>query len=385
MSTEIPISRVEIAEDSELRSMKARLSSKSIITPFTATITKNFYKETEFPQDLAVLNETFFRFNEDTLDRFNKDLKYSESKNKAVAKSRHFLPNSDSVCMVEFRNSNEEVCFPSDEEIKVLVNAAYSFSDITPIPSIPKVARKININNFDEFKGYLSTTYDQIMIRNKKRILGYLPTTAPFFTEKLIDFYLDKGINGYYIDFDGTMVTSHLTMMNAIKRKLAERGYNEKNFLYYSNVSYGKAINDQNVLSARDLLAFGHGLDCLGGIHMGQKRNKNFYEWLKKQKTAASNTVRLLNKEDYGYYRLNSEDTVLENIFPEDSSISIDEIDGANQARIKRIASIINLEQQSIESGNLERLVGEDPDKTINYFEEKEMVSDMDIKRLSRK
>jgi hypothetical protein len=51
------------------------------------------------------------------------------------------------------------------------------------------------------------------------------PSVAALYTQKIIDFYLDHGINAYYIDFDGTMVQSHLDSLNALKRQLAARGY----------------------------------------------------------------------------------------------------------------------------------------------------------------
>jgi len=385
MTTEIHISNVKIAEDSELRSMSARLGSHTITTPVKSTITKDFYKETRFPKEIFKLNEIFFRFNEDSLDRFNKDLNYSMKINKKAEKSRKYLRDCDSLCLTEFRNKGEVPRYPNKDEIKSLINIAYSFSDITPIPSVPKMTRYISVDNFEDFLNYLSKCYEEIMIRNKKRILGYIPTVSQFFVDDIIDFYIDRGINGFYIDFDGTMVTSHLTMINAIKKRLAKRGYEEKNFLYYTNVSYGKAINEQNVLSARDVLAFGHGLDCLGGIHTGPRRNKGFYEWLKKHKDVVGNAIRLFNKQNYGYYRINSPDIKLEEIFPSDSLYSIEELQNVKMSRMERLTSIINLQQQSIESINLENLVDENPDKTIDYFDNKENILKDDIRLLIKK
>jgi hypothetical protein len=172
---------------------------------------------------------------------------------------------------------------------------------------------------------YLDLCYNSIEIRNKKNIMGYIPVGAPTFSRMLINYYLDKGINAYYIDFDGSMITTSLEMLNAMKRELSRRGYEENHLFHFINVSYGKSINDQKVLSARDILGFGYGLDSLGGIHMGPKRDPEFYKKLKAQKDTSRNTKRLLNINDYGYYRFDIVKNNLDNYYPNNALVSIDE------------------------------------------------------------
>lgn len=298
------------------------------------------------------------------------------------------MPYCDSICIAEFRNKGETVRYPTAEEIKVLTNVAHTFSDIAPIPSIPKIARNLNIDNFDDFIKYLSCSYDELKNMKKKRVLGYFPIVPPFFVDIIIDFYIDQGINGFYIDFDGTMVTSHLTTIAAIKKRLRERGYEEDHFLYYINVSYGKALNEKNVLSARDLLGFGHGLDGLGVNHLGPKRGENFFKWIKSQKNKGvilSNAIRLFNKEDYGYYQINSPNIDLEQIYPSDGIYSIDNLQSVTEYQLKKLTSVTNLQQLSLECMNLENLVDESPNETIEYFSSKEMIKRDDIKRLIKK
>lgn len=384
MTTEIHVSNVKIADDSDLRSMNVRLGSHTITTPVKSIITKDFYKDTKFPRKLTALNEIFFRFNEKSLFLFYTNSQYSQKINKKAQKTKNFV-DCDSLCFTEFRNIGDLAKYPNENEINALLNITCSFSDIVLIPSIPKIARSITMDNFNDFMAYLSKCYEKIQIKNKgRRILGYVPTVSNYFVDDLIDFYIDRGINGYYIDFDGTMVTSHLTMIEGIKTKLAQRGYYENSFLYYINVSYGKAINEQNTLSARDMLAFGHGLDCLGGVHTGPKRNKAFFEWMKEHRNL-ENAVRLFNKQDYGYYRINSPDIKIDEIFPSDSLYPIGEMQDVGKSRLKRLTSIINLHQQSMESENLQYLVNENPNKTIDYFDAKEMISKDDIKHLIKK
>lgn len=386
MSSEVKITKYSNADDTDLRALEVDIGSKTIKTPAKALITNDFFKDTIFPPEFSNLHESFLRFDEKSLISMDEDKKYSMKKNNDIFKYKVKANNCPSICITEFKSSGNGNRYPNPYEIETLSNIAYSFSDITPIPSVPKMVRNINKDNFEDFLTYLRCCYEAISVRNKKKIMGYMPTVTSLYTKKIVDFYVDNGINSFYIDFDGTMVKSHLDSLNTLKRQLAKRGYEENNFIYYINVSYGKSINDQNVLSARDLLAFGHGLDGLGGIHVSPKRNKEFYEWLKKQKDINRNTTRILNRNDYGYYRLDTLDENLIQTLPEDTFFDIDSLKTESSiSRIKRLVNIVNLQQQCVESDVLKDIVQEEQEKSLNYFKSKRNVTDTDLKNLSKK
>lgn len=384
MTKEVRISGYAHADDTDLRSLTVDLGTGKITTPTKAITTKEFYAATQFPSELSDLNEIYLRFDEKALMRMDEDKSYSMQKNNMVDRSRVKANNCPSLCFVEFKNKGDDRRYPTAHELDTLTNAAYAFSDITPIPSVPKMARTINRENFDAFIQYCQSCIDSIEIRNNKSILGYIPSVAALYTRKIIDFYLDNGINAYYIDFDGTMVRSHLDSLNALKKQLAKRGYEEDNFLYYINVSYGKAINDQDVLSARDLIAYGHGLDCLGGVHMGPKRNPGFYEWLKTKKDIPRNTTRLLNRQDYGYYRIDRMGETVGEIYPRDALIESGDILSGSESRQKRLLKIVNLQQQCKEADTLRMVTVESQDMTLDYFRSKRNVIKEDLKSLAK-
>ena len=320
MTKEVHISNLETADDTELRSFSLRMGSKNLRTPITTITTKDFYKDTNFPSSYCQLNE-----------------------------------------------------------IDIMTRTSYAFSDITPIPSIPKTTRMLSIYNFDEFKQYLHNCVESIEKRNKKSILGYLPATAPEFMRQIVDFYLDNGINAFYIDFDGTMITSHLSPITAIKILLNERGYEENHFIYYVNMSYGKAINDENVISARDLLGFGYGLDSMGGIHAGPRRSEEFYIWLKQNKDIISNAKRILDISKYGYYKSDSKGIEITKLFPENPVIGYSNYIQGTKSKQERIINIVNLQNKCIESTNLVQVVREEKNKTLDYFSSKKDIMDVDI------
>jgi len=384
MTKEVRISNYSRADDTDLRTMTVDLGPRKITTPTKAITTKSFYKDTQFPSELSDLNEIFLRFDDKTLISMDEDKSYSMHKNNDVNRSKIKANDCPSLCFVEFKNKGDTKRYPNIHELETLTNVAYTYSDLTPIPSIPKMARTINKENYDEFIQYISSCIDSIEVRNKKSILGYIPSVAALYTRKLVDFYLDHGINAYYIDFDGTMVRSHLDSLNALKKQLAKRGYEENNFLYYTNVSYGKAINDQGVLSARDLVAYGHGLDCLGGIHMGPKRSPEFYEWFKTKKDISRNTNRILNRQDYGYYRIDLAESI-PNIYPKDALIESGNVLSELNSRQKRLLQIVNLQQQCKEADNLKIITNESQDTSLDYFRSKKNVIKEDLKSLAKK
>lgn len=384
MTTEIRVTDYSVSEDTDLRSLRFSIGNKSVTTPTRALNTNTFFRDTILPPALASLNELYFSFNETSLKELDENTATSSAKNKAAHKSIIQSGNKPTLCLLQFRDKGETIRYPRPEEIDILINTAYSFSDITPIPSIPRIARALNIDNFDRFIEYLEACYSAIMVRNKKPIIGYIPATVPLFTRKMVDFYLDRGINAYYIDFDGTLIATHATALNALKVELAKRGYEENYFLHYVNVSYGKSINDQNVLSARDLLGFGHGLDSLGGVHMGPKRNPEFYEWLKAHKDVKRNSNRLLNREDYGYYRLDLLGERVSGMIPRDAPVQTSDIVSAVPSRQTRAVKIVNLHQQCVESSVLRTIVNETPEDTLGYFKSKRNVQENDVKLLSK-
>jgi hypothetical protein len=385
MNPEISVRNVDVSEDSGLRNMEVNLAKNYIKTPTKSITTRDFFKDTKFPLDISMLSEHFIRFSKEHLRNYYYDKKVTDKINQNFAKhKRKVSVNTTTLTIVEYRTTGISANIPTEEEIKALINAAYAFSDVVVIPSVPKFSRTIDIDTIEIFLKYVANCLERIEIINKKKIMGYIPMTAPAFLEIVIDFYLDNGVNAYCIDFDGTTLSTNLSQIEAIKRTLAERGYEENSFLHYINIAYGKAINDIGVLSARDLLVFGHGLDSLGGVHTGPKRGKQFFEWLKEHKDVLKNTTRVLSKEDYGYYRY-KEKADLSRVYPEDAMISLEDVIQREAFSTKRrLLNIVNLQQQALESNNLREIVKETPEKTIEYFDSKRCVSKDDIKQMKK-
>ena len=382
MSTEIRISDYSLSDDTDLRALEFSIGHQKVATPTRSLNTNSFFKDTKVPPALSSLNEIYHRFDAESLKKIDEVSAISKKKNKEAEKSKVQAGNKPTLCILEFKNKDAGSRYPNPQEIEILINTAYSFSDITPIPSVPRIARELSVGNLGSFLDYLNTCYEKIMIRNKKPVLGYIPATAPQIARRIIDFYIDHGINAYYFDLDAELISTHKTQLTALKNQLAKRGYEENNFLHYVNISFGKSINDQKVLSARDLVGFGYGMDSMGGIHASAKRPPEFYEWLKTQKDLKRNTNRLLNREDYGYYRVDTLGAGIVGMIPKDAPVQQTDITSSSESRQTRAVKIVNLHQQCVESTVLRTMVNENPDKTLNYFRSKSNVLESDLKNL---
>ena len=156
---------------------------------------RDFSAGSDFPRDLTNLHEIYLKFDDESLRRMDEDKAYSMQKNKDISRYRKKSRSLPGLCFVEFRTRGQGGRYPTAHEVDVLTNAACSYSSITPIPSVPKMARSINRGNFGEFLHYIASCIESIEVRNKKCIPGYIPSAAALYTQKIVDFYLDHGIN----------------------------------------------------------------------------------------------------------------------------------------------------------------------------------------------
>lgn len=385
MSSEISIRNLEIADDTELRKQEVKIGGVWVPTPIRSINADKLYSKMPFPKYKTTV-EVYKKIKPTTLPSFfdtqSKSVKLS---NTVTNLSTRAGGENPSFLIIEY----DSATFPSKQEADSLCRLSHSLSDISPIPSIPKCVRgdKINNDNFDKLLSYLKDCVSTLKDINKKQILGYIPSIAPLFIGRLIDFYLDNGINGYYLDLDGTVVTSHIIHIDTIKRKLKERGYFENHLLHYVNAKFGTtAINNTNVIPAQDIVGFARGLDSFGGVHVGSRKSKEYYEWLKQNKNVEENSIRLFDKKGYGYHKAFVSDRIeIEKFFPEDSTISIKNVDFSKQSSLKRNLAIINMEQQIIESANLGVKVHEEPKKTAAYFSSKKFLSPVLLRKLLKK
>ncbi|HLC55914.1 MAG TPA: hypothetical protein VJJ23_01635, partial [Candidatus Nanoarchaeia archaeon] len=279
------------------------------------------------------------------------------------------------ICFTEF----EDIRIPNEDEIEYLTNLSYVHSDITPLPMLPKVAKNITSDNFNEYNTFIKKAIDAIGVLNNKPIMGVIPMSVPStFMPMLLKTYTDNGITALCLDFQGSTVGSSLTKIRALVKSIKRQNLLEKSFIYSINLGAGKLPKTKEVVPAKDILSFGYGFDAIGGQHVRKKLSPEIRAKILSSKNMFENSLRLFNKNDYGYYRATKKETI-EGVYPKDSSIPL-----AILEKIKsnsNVDKLFNQEQQGFEAVNLRTIIKEEH-KLLSYLNKKKYVEKNDIKML---
>ena len=82
------------------------------------------------------------------------------------------------ICFVEY----DDTKYPEKKALEFIVDTAYEYSDITPLPIIPKVPQRIGSdeNAFLKYKTFLEESLEIIETLNNKPIMGIVPPVQFF-------------------------------------------------------------------------------------------------------------------------------------------------------------------------------------------------------------
>ncbi len=382
MTTETKIRTKDVADDTSLRSLEITRGKSKIITPSKSLGPDLISSRVVFPNTGKQFNEIYKRFSPENIEKIRCDESFSRSKNIELRKKREIIPDSPATVFIDYFVNDAEHPIPTDTEIDVLTNFAYTYSDITPIPALPKFVPKLNKDNFDYFLTYLKKSIETIEEWNHKPIMGYIPFVGTLFVDEIVDLYAGYGINAFYLDFNRKGF-GDLTVITAIKRKMKKLDLEENHLIHFVNMDYGKRNKNANVLPAKDFLGFGLGLDSMGDSHrqiaIPKKNGSNLEKDPPKK-------YRVFDREDYGYYRIDVANLESkETPYPADAIFSKDEILNEKIHKNKdRMMKLVNLQEQTKECHHLQYIASENTENTFEYFEEKHSLDVKDLKNLKK-
>jgi hypothetical protein len=193
----------------------------------------------------------------------------------------------------------------------------------------------------------------------------------------VLDIYENEGVNAFCVDFHGRTVSGNLSSIRALLRQLKQRKMLESSLLYGLNIGQGKLIKDKEVVPARDILSFGMAFDVFGGQHFRPKLPREVWERIAAKKDVQQNKIRMFNKDDYGYYKINP--SVVSSVYPKDSQIPVKLLENAKNQ--KEIEKVFNMEQQALEAAHLQEILAE-TDNPLAYIQKKKYVDAGDIKNI---
>lgn len=369
MTTHLAIETISDDNQKSLfRSQRIKLSGKEVTTPLRALDPSKFRTDVSLNKRAFGFNEIYKGVDSEKLTLIQKDTGEHDKFARELANlSRKGQSNDLSICLLKF-DSKKQNPFPTGKEIELLTDIAHSYSDMTPIPILEA---RIDESNFQNYLTYVKTCYTMIEELNQKPIMGVLPNIPREHYSKLIDYYLEKGINSFYFDFNG-QTPDHLKLRPILKH-LKVKKVLDKTLIYGVNAKPGRPLKNTNVIPSKDFIAYGFGLDIFGGSHIGMRLPKAFFEKMKKAiDVQQQNKKRVFIKADYGYYKTNARED-LEQAYPTDTNISLDKILNDTQ---KTWQNLFNMEQQAVEASEIRKRLGELKSKEtiLDYIKEKAQI-----------
>lgn len=380
MTRETKIRTKSIADDTNLRCLEVSIGKAKVLTP-SKSLGADFISNTKLPDKLSSqFNEIYKSFDNVTIDKIRQNTELSRKKNNDFKKLYNNGSDLPTISFIDYKNKTNDLAFPTDDEIDLLTNFAYTYSDITPIPAVSKCATNINLKTFDSFLDYLKRSIESIEVWNNKPIMGYIPFVASLFLEVIVELYIDNGINAFYLDFNRKGF-SDLTAITSIKKKLGLLGYAENHLIHFINMDYGKMNKEAQILPARDFLGFAHGLDSMGDVHR-VKFGKN------KPKTPSPSTpekFRVFNRDGYGYYRIDMGELGGISVYPEGAMYSsADILSQTVKKKQRNMLKLVNFQEQKEECDLLQLIVNEEEKHSYDYFDSKKFIDKKDLKKIKR-
>lgn len=365
-------------DESLYGSKEVSVDGKKFVTPIVSMEPKQLTQKDQLAPVAKGLNEIYhisplkeIIYNIKKQDKFNYNLQ--------TEVNRTDTSKEITLCLLEYPN----VKYPLRDETEFILDTAFVFSDIVPLPTFPKITKAIdNETKFDDYKIFLEEAIHFLKGNShNKPLLGVIPNLAYGFIADLMEFYIDKDINAFYIDFEGRNPLSYRQNLLRVFRTLKDHEMVEESFLYAHNLNAGRVVKSGDVVNAKDILSFGFGFDAMGRLH---KRRRLPPAVASKMIDTSLNRLRLFNKSDYGYYKIMNPAKVRV-IYPEDSSVPLGTLSNGllgNIHSVKRYEKLFNMEQQGLEAFRVRQIVKEYA--PIPYLSEKEHVKKEHIKLMKK-
>jgi hypothetical protein len=158
----------------------------------------------------------------------------------------------------------------------------------------------------------------------------------------------------------------------------------ENSFFYGININQGRFIHNKTVVNAKDILAFGFGLDAMGKRHRvkfpsQEMRAKLGAKWIPLDRK--ENKARLFIKNEYGYYKIQNLNEIKE--YPIDSQIPMSAFTHSaslESPEVKHREKVFNMEQLGLEAFALRQIIQKE--NPVEYLGHKTHVDAKDVEQI---
>ncbi len=390
-----------VSEDSAFRFGHFSIGGKKVTVPLQALDIKKYYEsKIEFENTNIEVCEAYRTYNKEKLKRFREIPEESAKEERSLNLWKTAVNQDSTIKFLFIRFEGLE--YPNEEEMKALINLSYSFSDATPLPSFPDIFKervsRVKRNGQTTVENKIVVTEDKLKKHfehltkyidllnnwNHKEILGIIPVNIGVQNlVKLIAFYYNKNITHFYLDLNGAGFDRLIgtALMYGILSEIKRLGLEyQKTFFYSINNSPGRFKKGAAIIGSKDILTGGAGLDCVGRMHIKAGGGDKKITDPRVQEKLKLNRIRLFNKQDYGYYKLESRSIPFN--LPEDNIINKDLLSDPNKG--KKFGDIFNMHQLAIENKNLREYIKENQKPLSKIRKEKTKASKIDLNLIQR-
>jgi len=372
METKIKLGGVN--SDSLIQTKEIKLKGgRRLQTPVKVVDLNRVTLKYNLPNNAMRLNEIFRRVDPEYLDNYDENPDFEEKENQFFNRLSSRVTDSKSVkiCILEYNGNG----LPTSDMIETLTDISYPYSDIIPLPLIPGL-RHLSKSELKEYITFSSKCIDVIEQLNDKPIMGIIPFIQLRAVPKIIEFYLDKGINSFAIDLNGGNPSASYPRLRRIFRTIKDIKPIEECFIHAHNVGPGRPNKPAEVIPAKDILGLWLKFDSIGDRHKRWAPNRYFAKSDREEYK-----FRLFNKENYGYWRGLTAGKI-KNICPDDSTIPTTLFKTySNKTFVK---NLFNIEQLALEANRIVDIANKDSTITMDYLNSKNQVLDDDLKKITK-
>jgi hypothetical protein len=260
------------------------------------------------------INELYKSITSEALDKINGDIEKQQQFTASLENAIQRSPNPNALNLVFFSFSDPDGRIPTGRETEYLFDLLNMLNaDVL----VPPIIRGASGQTYLEFLDQFFTVYRTL---NHRPVMGLIPYASYRELDPIMQFYEKQDVSLYAMDLHGRHPLRLAANISRVLRSLlkSEAESDIPHYLHGLNVGQGRALPNQPVKPAKDILAFEMGFDSFGPVHIPPKLTPDLYSRLDRLKKPP---VRLFNREDYGYHVANK--TILDR-FPAETMSSVD-------------------------------------------------------------
>jgi len=321
------------------------------------------------------INELYKSITSEALDKINGDIDRQQQFTASLENAIQRSPNSNALNLVFFSFWDPKGRTPTHRETEYLFDLLNMLNaDVL----VPPVIRGGSGETYLKFLDQFFTVYETF---NHRPVMGLIPYVSYRELDPIMRFYEKQDVSLYAMDLQGRHPLRLQANISRVLRSLlkSEAESDAPCYLHGLNVGSGRALSNQPVKPARDILAFEMGFDSFGSVHVPPKLTPDVYSRLDRLKKPP---IRLFNREDYGYHI--ADKTILHR-FPKEtmSIVDADSLRKTNDYEVlRRLARAFNAGCQVHEAEDVRsRIAGKDA--LEGYLGAKEHAKDL-VRRLSK-